>query len=68
MYDIVRFKNDIFLTGGFDGERHLGATACVWRYLTEMDTWEPQKGLNIARYVAAFFGKVYERDLFGHQK
>ncbi|XP_033644735.1 kelch-like protein 24 [Asterias rubens] len=62
MYDIVRFKNDIFLTGGFDGERHLGATACVWRYLTEMDTWEPQKGLNIARYQhcsAVLCGQIY---------
>ncbi|XP_038057011.1 kelch-like protein 24 isoform X2 [Patiria miniata] len=50
MYDVVRFKNDVYLTGGFDGEMHPGATTSVWAYRTEMDTWEKQKGLNVARY------------------
>ncbi|XP_022089771.1 kelch-like protein 24 [Acanthaster planci] len=62
MYDVVRFKNDVYLTGGFDGEMQPGAVTYVWAYRTEMDTWEEQERLNVARYQhcsAVLGGHIY---------
>ncbi|XP_077991758.1 kelch-like protein 24 [Glandiceps talaboti] len=49
MYSAVAYRNDIYVTGGFDGQRG-GAINQVWIYKTAEDTWIGCKSLKKARY------------------
>ncbi|XP_041483776.1 kelch-like protein 24 isoform X2 [Lytechinus variegatus] len=51
MYDVAKFRNSIYVTGGFDGEQ--GCLGHVWRYQIDDDqseTWIRVPSLVTARY------------------
>ncbi|XP_070555189.1 kelch-like protein 24a [Ptychodera flava] len=49
MYSAVSYRNDIYVTGGYDGQR-TGPINQVWIYKTSEDTWTGCKSLKKARY------------------
>ncbi|XP_071964413.1 kelch-like protein 24 [Antedon mediterranea] len=61
MYDAVVYYNDIYITGGYDGNR-TNPVPSVWRYDTQKDTWDTAPPLVLARYQhcsAVVAGKMY---------
>ncbi|XP_030838588.1 kelch-like protein 24 isoform X2 [Strongylocentrotus purpuratus] len=51
MYDVTKFRNDIYVIGGFDGEQ--GTLGHVWRYQIDNDqreTWGRVPALITSRY------------------
>ncbi|XP_002731630.1 kelch-like protein 24 [Saccoglossus kowalevskii] len=61
MYSVLAYRNDIFVTGGYDGHRG-GPIAQVWIYRTTEGSWDGCKSLKKARYQHAsttLDGKIF---------